>query len=165
MTNNILNKRPVGLIAPTFILPKVAFWPQRIYQKWVQTLLKSTHLASKKSYLVIIGPNSYAKLTKGETGYIGVGSNIAQNHSFSPLGIHIWSLLAPIHMKSWPKWKLGKVGVGSNIAQNHSSSLYEVISVHYLPKKVDKKSLCVPIWGYLLLFCPNIRFWSIFSLV
>ena len=33
----------------------------------------------------------------------------------------IWSLFAPIHMKSWPKMKLGEVQVGLNIAQNHSS--------------------------------------------
>ena len=39
-----------------------------------------------------------------------------------PIGSHIWSLFAPIHMKSWPKLKLGQVQVGSNIAQNHSSS-------------------------------------------
>ena len=40
-----------------------------------------------------------------------------------PLGSHIWSLFASIHMQIWPKVKLAKVGVGSNIAQNHSSSL------------------------------------------
>ena len=34
--------------------------------KSVQTLLKITHLASRKSYLVIICPNSYEKLTKSE---------------------------------------------------------------------------------------------------
>ena len=39
-----------------------------------------------------------------------------------PIGSHIWSLFAPIYMKSWPKVKLGQVQVGSNIAQNHSSS-------------------------------------------
>ena len=66
MTNNVLTKRPVGLIAPPFLLPKLAFWSQKIYQKLVQTLLKITHLASKKSNLVIIGPNSYAKFTKSE---------------------------------------------------------------------------------------------------
>ena len=31
--------------------------------------------------------------------------------------------------------------------------------------KVDKKSLCVPIWLYLLLLCPNIPLWSRFSIV
>ena len=49
----------------------------------VQTLLKITHLASRKSYLIIICPNSYEKLTKVKSGQIGVGSNIAQNHSSS----------------------------------------------------------------------------------
>ena len=37
-------------------------------------------------------------------------------------------------MKSWPKVKLGQIGAHSNIAQIHSSSLYEVISDHYLPQ-------------------------------
>ena len=37
-------------------------------------------------------------------------------------------------MKNWPKLKLNQVGVGSNIAKYHSSSLYEVISGHYVPK-------------------------------
>ena len=48
------------------------------------------------------------------------------------IGGHIWSLFAPIHMKSLPKVKLGQIGVSSNIAQNHSSSPWEVISDHYL---------------------------------
>ena len=40
-------------------------------------------------------------------GQVGICSNIAQNHSFSPLDV-IWSLLAPIHMQSWPNMKLGR---------------------------------------------------------
>ena len=59
---------------------------------------------------------------KVKLGQVQVGSNIAQNPSSKPIGSHIWSLFAPIHMKNWPKVKLGKVQVGSNIAQNHSSS-------------------------------------------
>ena len=46
-------------------------------------LLKITHMASRKSCLVIICPNSYEKLTKVNSGQIGVGLNIAQNHSSS----------------------------------------------------------------------------------
>ena len=49
------------------------------------------------------------------------------------IGSHIWSLFAPIQMKSLPKVKLGKVQVGPNIARSHSYSLYEVISGHNLP--------------------------------
>ena len=30
----------------------------------IHTLLRITHLANRKSYLVIIGPNSHEKLTK-----------------------------------------------------------------------------------------------------
>ena len=40
-----------------------------------------------------------------------------------PLGSHIWSLFALIHMQIWPKSKLGQVVVGLNIIQNHSYSL------------------------------------------
>ena len=45
--------------------------------------------------MIIIGPNSYEKLTKGELGRVEVGSNIAnrlgwniaQDHSSSPLEV------------------------------------------------------------------------------
>ena len=33
MINNILTKRPLGLIAQPFMLPKLAFWPQKSNQK------------------------------------------------------------------------------------------------------------------------------------
>ena len=60
------------------------------------------------SYLVIICPNSHAKLTKSKLGQVGFGSNIAQNHSFNPLEVilvYIWLLFAQIHRKSWDqKW-------------------------------------------------------------
>ena len=52
------------------------YLPQFTYkvdQKWnwvkfksVRTLLRITHLTHRKSYLVIIGPNSQEKLTKSE---------------------------------------------------------------------------------------------------
>ena len=52
------NKRPTGLIAPPFIMGFL------------------------DTCLVIICPNSYEKLTKVKSSsHIGVGSNIAQNHS------------------------------------------------------------------------------------
>ena len=75
----IKNKRPTGLIAPPFI---IGFLDTENLPK-VKTLLKITHLASRKSNLVIICPNSYEKLTKVKSGQIGVGLNIAQNHSSS----------------------------------------------------------------------------------
>ena len=53
----------------------------RKFTKSSNILLKITHLASRKSCLVIICPNSYEKLTKVKSGQIGVSSNIAQNHS------------------------------------------------------------------------------------
>ena len=73
------NKRPTGLIAPPFI---IGFLDTENLPK-VQTLLKITHLASRKSCLVIICPNSYETLTKVKYSQIGVDSNIAQNHSSS----------------------------------------------------------------------------------
>ena len=85
-----------------------------------RTLL--VRLDSTKSYLVIIGPNSYEKLTKIE---IRTSWNQFEHCSASlvqPIESHIWSLIPPIHMKSWQKVKIGQVGLGSNIAQNHSSS-------------------------------------------
>ena len=77
--SSFLNKRPTGLIAPPFI---IGFLDTENLPK-VKTLLKITHLASRKSCLVIICPNSYEKLTKVKSGQIGVGLNIAQNHSSS----------------------------------------------------------------------------------
>ena len=62
-----------------------------------------THLAYRKSYLVIICPNSHEKLTKSNLGQVGVGSNIAPNHSSKrcrTLGSHTCSLFAPFHMQS-----------------------------------------------------------------
>ena len=47
-------------------------------------------------------------LSNVKLGKVQVGSNIAQNHS-STIGSPIWSLFAPIHMKSWPKVKLGSL--------------------------------------------------------
>ena len=39
-----------------------------------------------------------------------------------------------MHIQIWPKSKLDQVGVISNTAQNQSSSLWEVITGHYLPQ-------------------------------
>ena len=72
-----------------------------------------------------IYPNTHTKLTK-----IKIRSSLGQfkycsESLIKSIGSHIWSLFAPIHMKSWPKMKLGQVQVGLNIAQNHSSSPQE----------------------------------------
>ena len=42
------------------------------------------HTGHRKSYLVIICPNSHEKLTKVKFGQVQVGSNIAQNLSSNP---------------------------------------------------------------------------------
>ena len=100
----------------------------------VQTLLRITHLAHRKSYLVIICPNSHEKLTKSEIRSSSSRFEHCSESLIQPIGSHIWSLFVPKHMKSLPKVKLGQVQVGSNIAQNHSYSPQEVISGHYLPQ-------------------------------
>ena len=74
------NKRPVGLIAPPYILgflaaenlPKVS---SNIAQNHSSGLLEVT----SGHYL----PNSHENLPKSKLGQVGVGSNIAQNHSSS----------------------------------------------------------------------------------
>ena len=50
-----------------------------------ENLPKVTHLASRNSYLVIIWPNSYLVKSwpKSKLGKVGIGLNIAQNHSSS----------------------------------------------------------------------------------
>ena len=81
--------------------------------KSVWALLRITRLTMEviSDYLVIICLISHKKL------------ELVQPDSLVwSIGIHIWSLFAPIHIKSWPKVKLGHVQVDSNIAQNHSSS-------------------------------------------
>ena len=92
----------------------------------VRTLPKITYLTSRKSYLVIICPNSYDKLTKSKLGQDGVSS-------FNPLEA-ISANYLPQFTENWPKVKLDQVGVNSNFAQNHSLA--------------HRKS-------YLLIICPN----------
>ena len=101
--------------------------------KSVRTLFRIIYLAHIKSYLVIMCPNSYAKLVKRK---IRSKSSRFRHYSKSliwPIWSHIWSLFVPIHMQSWSNVKLGQNQVGSDIAQNHSPGLYEVISGNYLP--------------------------------
>ena len=72
---------------------------------------KIIHLAHMKSYMVIICPNSYEKLTKSE-----IRSSLSRFRTLLKITrlakitshIHVWPLLAPIHMKSWPNMKLGR---------------------------------------------------------
>ena len=45
---------------------------------------------------------------KSKLDKVGVGSNIAQNHSSGPYEVISGYYLPPIHMKSYPTLKLGK---------------------------------------------------------
>ena len=67
---------------------------------WSHFGLQITFIAYKKSYMAIICPNSHANWSQFEHG---------SKSLVWPLGSHIWSLLAPIHMQSFPKVKLGQV--------------------------------------------------------
>ena len=122
----MLNKRPVGLIALPLIigflvtehLPKVKL----VQVESVQTLFNITRIASRKSYLVIICPNAYAKLTKSEIRSSSSRFEHCSESLIQPIGSHTWSSFAPIHMTNLPKVKLDQVVDGSNIAQNNSST-------------------------------------------
>ena len=100
------NKRPVGLIAPPFIISFLAtenwsghYFTQCIWKvdqnrnkvkfESVRTLLKITHLASRKSYLVIICPNSYEKLTKIEFRSSWTLFEHCSKSLISPIGSHL----------------------------------------------------------------------------
>ena len=48
-----------------------------------RALLKITHLATRESYLVIICPIHMKSWPQVKSGQVGIGSNIAQNHSSS----------------------------------------------------------------------------------
>ena len=69
----------------------------------VRTLLRITCLGHRKSNLVIICPNSHKKLIKSEIRSILSRFEHCSESLIYPIGSHIWSLLAPIHTKSWPK--------------------------------------------------------------
>ena len=97
-------------------------------------IAKITLIASRKSYMANICPNTSNKLTKSELRSSWSRFEHLSKSLFNPLGSHIWSLFAPIHMTSWPKSKLDKVGVGSNIAQNHSSAHMKSYLIIICPK-------------------------------
>ena len=78
-------------------------WPKsKLGYGRVWTLLRITFPVHRKSYLVIICPNSHAKLTSW-SWYEHCSESLVW-----PLGSHICSLFSSIHMKSWPKIKLGQ---------------------------------------------------------
>ena len=60
-------------------------------------------LVSRKSYLVIMYPNSHKTLSTVNIDQVGVGVNIAQNYSFNFYEIISENLFAPIHINSWQK--------------------------------------------------------------
>ena len=108
--------------------------PARSALQSVLTLLRITHLTHRKSYLAIICPNSHEKLTKSKLGQVGVGSNIAQNHSSSPQeGISGHYLPQFI-------WK-----VDQNWNQVKLESVWTLLKITH---PASRKS-------YLVMFCPN----------
>ena len=111
-------------------------WPKvNLGQAGVGSNSAQNHSSSpRKSYLVIICPNSHEKLTKSE-----IKSSWSRFKHCSklldvwPVGNHIWPLLAPITWKCDRIWSYVKL-------------------------------LFAPIWFYLPLFGPKIPFLSILSL-
>ena len=56
------------------------------------------------------------------------------------MGSHIWSLFAPIHIKSWTKVKLGQIQVGLNIAEIRSS--YYLLQFCFIYTYLASKYYC-----------------------
>ena len=112
--NNILHcdldKRPVGLIAPPFIISFLATG------NWLKIKLDDSAFFLTQSYITEICYFEYL-----------LSFGLQKKKHFSPKFRAIWNLIkflgptldfcsekihlfAPIHMKSWPKSKLGQVG-------------------------------------------------------
>ena len=71
-------------------------------------------------------------LPKVKLGKVGVGSNIAQNHSRLASMKSYLIIIYPNAHDKLIKSEISRLGL--NIAQNHSSSPWEVISGHCLPQ-------------------------------
>ena len=82
------------------------------------------------------------------------------NAGQDPLNTMDMKIYVHVHGSQWEvsKSKL----VCSNIALG-SHDLFMICPISH--EKLNKRSLWVPIWMYLLLFCPNIPFWSRVSLM
>ena len=102
----------------------------------VRTLLEITHLASWKSYLVIIFPNSHEKLTKIEIRSSWIQFEHSSDSLIYPIWSHICSLFASIHMRSWPKVKLGKVIICPHVGL---STLIGPTIYHFNPFYMSEK--------------------------
>ena len=61
----------------------------------VRTLLRITHLAHRKTYLVIICPNSHEKLTKSETRSSSSRFEHCSESLIQPIGSHVMVILCP----------------------------------------------------------------------
>ena len=108
-------------------------WPKsKLGQVGVGSNIAQNHSSSPQEGISghIICPNSYEKLIKGEIRLSWSQFEHCSKSLIQPLGNHIWSLFASMHMKSSPKSKLGKVGVGSNILQNHSAIIMVNLNFH-----------------------------------
>ena len=81
----------------------------------ISTLLRITQLAYRKSYLVIMCPNAHEQLTKSEIMSSWSRFEYCSKSLVQPIGSHIWQLLAPINMNSWPNMKLGQVIINCNL--------------------------------------------------
>ena len=160
-----VNKRPPGLIAPLLRFWHLLRKPPKnttkcrdlIFNEGIRLLnmadtslyrftLISTFEVIQRLYLIWRVIYVTVLFTHKKLSKINIRSSLSRFVHCSesliyPLGSHIWSLFAPIHMKSWPKVKLGKVQVGLNIARSHSYThrkSYLAIICPYSHEKLTK---------------------------
>ena len=105
------------------------YWPQftwTVDQKCnyvklesIRKFLRITRPPFRKSYLFIFYPNSHDKLTKCKIRSSWCRFKHCSESLTWPLGSHIRSLVAQIHIESWPKLKLGQVDFHSNTVPIH----------------------------------------------
>ena len=101
----------------------------------VRTLLRITHLAHRKSYLVIICPNSHETLTKSEIRSSSSRFEHCSESLIQPKGSHIWSLVficGGFHINN-------RTGPISDLASQLSSYPYQ--STYKIWKQSDKDFL------------------------
>ena len=112
-----------------------------------------TNPAYRKTYLVVISPNSYQRLTTSNIRSSWSRFKLSSKSLLQPLESHIWPLYAPIDMQNLPKSKLGQVVVRSNMLRitplTHWRS-YLVINCPNVHEKLTKSEI-----RYVIV-CPNL---------
>ena len=140
-----------------------------------------TRLDHRKSYLVIICPNSHTKLMKSspkvKLGKVEVGSNIAQNHSSS----HRKSYLVIMYPNSHDKLTINEIRSSYYLQQfgfiyvlyltlfGPKIQFVSIFSITYLYLPLftyiwPYLGFIAIIWAYLPLICPYFTIYATFTL-